>query len=133
MEDALIVPNSGLAKGSQDGRRLPSARLVEGDSYWLKVTDPGFHNGSIQDVEVTLYFRIENNCTVETYYRSPSGMKLGDSVTFELKGKPFWKEHRFRINDANFGAEQGADIRIKVEGASPLLGMVVIASSAAQK
>ena len=133
MEDALIIPNSGLAKGSQDGRRLPSARLVEGDSYWLKVTDPGFHNGSIQDVEVTLYFRIENNCTVETYYRSPSGMKLGDSVTFELKGKPFWKEHRFRINDANFGAEQGADIRIKVEGASPLLGMVVIASSAAQK
>ena len=97
------------------------------------MTDPGFHNGSIQDVEVTLYFRIENNCTVETYYRSPSGMKLGDSVTFELKGKPFWKEHRFRINDANFGAEQGADIRIKVEGASPLLGMVVIASSAAQK
>ncbi len=53
--------------------------------------------------------------------------------TFELKGKPFWKEHRFRINDANFGAEQGADIRIKVEGASPLLGMVVIASPAAQK
>ena len=97
------------------------------------MTDPEFQNGSIQDVEVTLYFRIENNCTVETYYRSPSGMKLGDSVTFELKGKPFWKEHRFRINDANFGAEQGADIRIKVEGASPLLGMVVIASSAAQK
>ncbi|MGB0655757.1 MAG: hypothetical protein ACPGMQ_10020 [Pirellulales bacterium] len=43
------------------------------------------------------------------------------------------EEHRFRINDANFGAEQGADIRIKVEGASPLLGMVVIASPAAQK
>jgi hypothetical protein len=60
-------------------------------------------------------------------------MKLGDSVSFELKGKPFWKEHRFQINNADFGAEQGADIRIKVEGASPLLGMVVIASSAAQK
>ena len=133
MEDALIVPNSGLAKGSQDGRRLPSARLVEGDSYWLKVTDPGFQNGLIKEVEVTLYFRIENNCTVETYYQSPSGMKLGDSVTFELKGKPFWKEHRFRISDANFGAEQGADIRIKVEGASPLLGMVVIASPEAQE
>jgi hypothetical protein len=58
---------------------------VEGDSYWLKVTDPGFHNGSIQDVEVTLYFRIENNCTVETYYRSPSGMKLGDTVDFKVK------------------------------------------------
>ena len=60
-------------------------------------------------------------------------MKLGDSVSFEVEDKPFWKEHRFRINDANFGAEQGADIRIKVEGASPLLGMVVIASSASQK
>jgi len=128
MEDALIVPNSGLAKDSQDGRRLPSARLVERDSYWLKVTDPGFQNGLIQDVEVTLYFRIENNCTVETYYQSPSGMKLGDSGDFEIKDKPLWKEHRFRISDANFGAERGADIRIKVEGPSPLLGMVVVSS-----
>ncbi len=42
-------------------------------------------------------------------------MKLGDSVTFELEGKPFWKEHRFRISDANFEAEQIAGIRIKVE------------------
>jgi hypothetical protein len=60
-------------------------------------------------------------------------MKLGDAVDFKVKNKPFWKEHRFRVRDANFGAEQGADIRIKVEGASPLLGMVVIASSAPQK
>jgi len=111
----LIVPNSGLAKDSQDGRRLPLARMIDGDSYWLKMTDPEFQNGSIQDVEVTLYFRIENNCTVETYYRSPSGMKLGDSVTFELEDKPSWKERRFRISDANFEAEQIAGIRIKVE------------------
>ena len=115
MEDDLIVPDSGLAKDSQDGRRLPSARIIDGDSYWLKMTDPEFQNGSIQDVEVTLYFRIENNCTVETYYRSPSGMKLGDSVTFKLEDKPSWKERRFRISDANFEAEQSAGIRIKVE------------------
>ena len=133
MDDALIIPNSGLAKGSQDGRRLPSARLVEGDSYWLKVTDPGFQNGRIKDVEVILYFRIENSCTLETYYRSAGGMKLGDRVDFELDDKPFWKEHRFRVSDASFGAEQDADIRIKVEGASPLLAMVVIAAPMTQE
>ena len=55
-------------------------------------------------------------------------MKLGDSGDFEIKDKPLWKEHRFRISDANFGAERGADIRIKVEGPSPLLGMVVVSS-----
>lgn len=103
------------------------------DPQYKLPADPGFQNGSIKEVEVTLYFRIENNCTVETYYRSPSGMKLGDSVSFKLEDKPFWKEHRFRISDANFGAEQGEDIRIKVEGASPLLGMIVIASPVAQK
>ena len=133
IEDALIIPNSGFAKDSRDGRRLPAARLVKGDSYWLKVTDPGFQNGKIKDVEVTLYFRIDNNCTIETYYRSPGGMKLGDSVDFELKDKPFWKEHRFRVRDAKFGAEQGADIRIKVEGKSPLLAMVVIAAPTIQE
>ena len=133
MEDALIVPNSGLAKDSQDGRRLPAARLTKGNSYSLNVTDPGFQNGSIKDVEVILYFRIENNCTIETYYRSPGGMKLGDRVDFELDDKPFWKEHRFGVSDANFGSEQGADIRIKVEGASPLLAMVVIAAPMTQQ
>ena len=58
-------------------------------------------------------------------------MKLGDSVSIEMRDKPFWKEHRFRISDANFGAKQLADILIKVEEASPLLGMVVIVASVA--
>ena len=128
MEDALIVPNSGLAKDSQDGRRLPSARLVGGDSFSLDVTDPGFQNGAIKEVEIILYFRIEATCTIETYYQSQSGMKLGDNAKFEVKNKPFWKEHRFRVSDANFGAEQDVDLRIQVEGAAPLLGMVVIAA-----
>ena len=130
MEDALIVPNSGLAKDSQDGRRLPSARLVEGDSYELKVTDPGFQNGAIKEVEITLYFRIEDHCTISTHYQGQGGMKLGDTVAFELEGKPFWKEHRFRVSDAHFGSSEGVDLRIQVEGASPLLGMVVIAAPA---
>jgi len=130
MDDALIIPNSGLAKDSQDGRRLVAARLVEGDSFSLDVTDPGFQNGAITEVEITLYFRIEVNCTIETYYRGQDGMKLGNTVDFEVKDKPFWKEHRFRVSDANFGAEQEVDLRIQVEGASPLLGMVVIAAPA---
>ena len=133
MEDALIVPNSGLAKGSQDGRRLPSARLVEGNSFELKVTDPGFQNGAIKEVEITLYFRIEDHCTISTHYQGQGGMKLGDNVAFEVKNKPFWKEHRLRVSDAKFGSSEGVDLRIEVEGASPLLGMVVIAAPVAQE
>jgi len=127
MDDALIIPNSGLAKDSQDGRRLPGARLKEGNSYYLDVTDPGFQNGSIKEVEITLYFRIEATCTIKTFYQSQDGKKLGDTVQFKLEDKPFWKEHKFRVRDANFKSDK--DLRIEVEGPSPLLGMVVIASS----
>ena len=56
-------------------------------------------------------------------------MKLGDTVAFELENKPFWKEHRFRVSDANFGSSEGVDLRVQVEGGSPLLGMVVIAAA----
>jgi hypothetical protein len=127
MEDALIIPNSGLAKDSQDGRRLPGARLKEGNSYSLDVTDPGFQNGSIKEVEITLYFRIEETCTIKTFYQSQDRKKLGDTVQFKIEDKPFWKEHRFRVKDANFNSNE--DLRIEVEGPSPLLGMVVISSS----
>lgn len=89
MEDALIIPNSGFAKDSQDGRRLPAARLTKGNSYSLKVTDPGFENGSFQEVEITLYFRVETTCTIQTFYRSENEMKLGTTIDFELKDKPF--------------------------------------------
>jgi hypothetical protein len=101
---------------------------VKGDSYELQVTEPGFQNEAIKEVEITLYFRIEATCAIETYYRGKDGMKLGDTVAFELKNKPFWNEHRFRVSDPHFGSSEGADLRIEVEGASPLLGMVVIAA-----
>lgn len=131
MEDALIVPNSGLAKDSQDGRRLPAARLTKGNSYSLNVTDPGFQNGAFPEVEITLYFRVDTTCSIRTFYRSKNGMKLGDTVEFELKDKPFWKEHRFRVSDAHFDSDE--DLRIDVKGESPLLAMVVIASPLTRK
>ena len=131
MEDALIIPNSGFAKDSRDGRRLPAARLTEGNSYSLNVTDSGFQNGEISEVEITLYFRVDTTCTIQTFYRSKNGMKLGDTVDFELKDKPFWKEHRFRVSDAHFDSDE--DLRIEVEGQSPLLAMVVIAAPVVQK
>ena len=36
---------------------------------FCSATDPELQNGSIKEVEVSLYFQIENNCTVETNYR----------------------------------------------------------------
>ena len=112
-------------------RRLPASRLIESNSYSLDVTDPGFQNGAIPEVEITLYFRVDTTCTIQTFYRSKSGMKLGDTVDFQLKDKSFWKEHRFRVSDAHFDSEE--DLRIEVEGASPLLAMVVIASPMTRK
>ncbi len=103
-----------------------AARLKEGKSYSLDVTDPGFQNGSIKEVEIILYFRIDTTCTINTFYQSHSGMKLGNTADFKLEDKPFWKEYRFRVSNANFGSDE--DLRIDVEGASPLLGMVVIAA-----
>ena len=58
-------------------------------------------------------------------------MKLGDTVDFELKDKPFWKEHRFRVSDAHFDSDE--DLRINVKGKSPLLAMVVIAAPMTQE
>ena len=133
VEDALIIPNSGFARDSQDGRRLTSTRIKEGNSYHLDVTDPGFQNGAINEVEITLYFRFDTTCTIKTHYRSKDGMKLGNSVDFKLEDKPLWKEHRFRVSDAHFSSDEGKDLRIEVEGASPLLGMVVIAAPVARK
>ena len=133
VEDALIIPNSGFARDSQDGRRLTSTRIKEGNSYHLDVTDPGFQNGAINEVEITLYFRFDTTCTIKTHYRSKDGMKMGDSVDFKLEDKPLWKEHRFRVSDAHFSSDEGKDLRIEVEGASPLLGMVVIAAPVARK
>ncbi len=126
IEDALIVPNSGLAKDSQDGRRLPAARLKKGDHYSLDVTDPGYQNGLIQEVEIILYFRVETTCTIKTFYQGKEGMKLGNTVEFEVKDKPYWKEHRFKVTEAIFDSNE--DLRIQVEGPSPLLGMVVVSS-----
>ena len=127
MEDALIAPNTGFAnKDTRDGRRLPAARLTEGNSYSLDVTDPGFQNGSIPEVEINLYFRMDTTCTIRTFYQSKNGMKLGDTVDFELKDKPYWKYHQFRVSDAHFDSDE--DLRIEVEGPSPLLGMVVVSS-----
>ena len=58
-------------------------------------------------------------------------MKPGDTVDFELKDKPFWKEHRFRVSDAHFDSDE--DLRINVKGKSPLLAMVVITAPMTQK
>jgi hypothetical protein len=131
MDDALIIPNSGFAKGSLDGRRLSGARLATGNSYSLDVTDPAFQDGSIQDAEIILYFRIDTTCSIKTQYRTKTGMKLANTTEFKLKDKPFWKEYRFRVSDAHFDSKE--DVRIDIDGASPLLAMVVVASPTAGK
>ena len=77
----------------------------------------------IQEVEITLYFRIETTCTIKTFYQGKEGIKLGNTVEFEVKDKPYWKEHRFKVTDATLDSDE--DLRIKVEGPSPLLGKIV--------
>ena len=122
----LDRPQFGLGKDSLDGRRLMAARLKQGDSYSLDVTDPGFQTEPIKEVEITLYFRIDTTCTIKTFYQSKSGPKLGNTTVFQLEDKPFWKEYQFKVSGTDFGSDE--DLRIEAEGESPLLAMVIIAS-----
>ncbi|MGI9442425.1 MAG: hypothetical protein ACR2N1_08155 [Rubripirellula sp.] len=108
-----------------------AARLKQGDSYSLDVTNPGFQTEPIKKVVITLYFRLDTTRTIKTFYQSMSGPKLGNTTVFQLEDEPFWKEYQFKVIGADFGSDE--DLRIEAEGESPLLAMVVIASPKPQQ
>ena len=126
MEDVLIMAGTTPASVSTDGRRVRAARLTSG-SFSLDVTDPGFTDGAHPNVEFELYFLVDTACTIQTWYHSASGMKLGDTKTYDGSATNFWKEYRFSENDVRFGSAE--DIRIDITGASPLLAKVAVSST----
>ena len=133
MEDALLFMNHGWAKNSLDGRRFMGARLKSGNAYSFQVTEPEFQQGKNATFEITLFFRLDTDCTIKPFYRTRDGLKSVEPFRHELGANPSWQEYRFQVSDAYFGGEQGADLRLEVEGASPLLSMVVIAANRKSK
>jgi hypothetical protein len=78
-------------------------------------------------VEFVLYFLVDTACTIKTYYHTSTGMKLGNTQTYDGSVSGFWKEFSFSKTDARFGATE--DIRIEITGASPLLAKVAVRST----
>ena len=126
MGDALLFWNKGWAKDSLDGRRFMGARLKNGNAYSFKVTDPEFQKGKKPAVEITLFFRLDTDCTIKPFYRTRDGLKPAKQFRHKLGSDPTWKEYRFTLEDAWFGSEE--DLRIEIEGESPMLAMVCFSS-----
>ncbi|MFC1652219.1 glycosyl hydrolase family 28-related protein [Planctomycetota bacterium] len=127
MEEAMIMTGTNVALNNADARRIKGARLTSG-SYTLDVTEPAFSDGDRKNVEVEVYTRIDTDCTINVYYHSDSGMKIGKSYDYDGTTMPAWKTVRFSVNDAHFNASNGVDIRIDIVGGSPLLAMVTVQS-----
>jgi hypothetical protein len=125
MVDALIMTSLTPAEDSDDARRIKAARTTSG-SYSLDVTDPDFTNGSNRNVTIETYWYADTDCTINIYYDSTSGMKLGRTVTYTGAASPGWKTANFTVTDARFGSSQ--DVRIDVTGSSPGLAYVAIQS-----
>jgi hypothetical protein len=105
---------------------VQAARLTSG-SYSLDVTDPSFTAGAKPSVTIATEWLVDTNCTINVFYHSTSGMKLGKSVTYTGATLPGWKDVNFSVTDARFGVAE--DVRIEITGASPGLAYVAIYSS----
>lgn len=127
MEEAIIVPHGGHAARSEDGRRLVTVRSTDG-SYRLNVTDPGFSGGDREDLTLALEFYLDTDCTIETSYRTRSGLRVADTRTFSHAENPKWLRYDIALDNARFGSSE--DIRLEVDGKPPLLAMVAVISSA---
>jgi hypothetical protein len=119
MEDAL---QSIVEGGEGEVKRYRAARLNSGNSFALDVTDPEFINGKSPEVIIEAYLLIDVNCTLNIYYHSASGMKLG--ITKSYADVNNHKLISFPVYDAMFAETN--DILIEIEGSSPLLNYVSV-------
>ena len=125
MEEAIIVPDGGHAARSKDGRRLVTVRSTDG-TYRLAVTEPAFQAGAKKDLTLSLEFYLDTDCTIETSYRTRSGMVVADTKTFSNAEKPKWLRYDVALDNAHFSSTE--DIRLEIDGKPPLLAMVAILS-----
>ena len=126
--DALVYPKDYPASESTDGRRLESWESLTGE-FGLDVTEPDYADGKNRIVTIEAYLLMTLDSTVDIYYDSVDGEKLGESFTMTSTSE--WEKVSFNVSDALFDGTE--DIRIVVSdgftGLSPLLNYVVVESS----
>ncbi len=130
INDGMILDPAGLKikdspmwlpQGAYDQRKVTGARTANG-KYTVDVVDAEFTKDKSLRAEIHAYYLIDTRCTIEVYYDSPSGRKLGKSLTYDGLRKPTYKKIDFSVKDAQFDGKE--DIVIKIKGDSPLLNRV---------
>lgn len=119
IEDSEMFPPAN----TYDARVIKGARTKDGE-YRIQVTDKDFLNGNNQPLTVSTYFFIDSNCTINVYYNSKSGRKLGASYSYSGESSPKYKSVNFTADDALFSGLE--DISIEISGDSPLLNYVSV-------
>jgi hypothetical protein len=116
----LLIEDSPMFTGSP-AKVIQGARTADGD-YTIDVIDTDFTNGASRSVDIETYYRVDTDCTIQVYYDSTSGRKLGKSSTFSGATLPDYEWVNFSVSDAQFDGID--DIVIEITGDSPLLNSV---------
>jgi len=90
--------------------------LVSGSSILFNITDPDFINGAAGNVDIKILYLDDTDGTINVYYDSTSGEKLGASYSI-LASNGNWASKTIQVNDGRFNSAT-QDIRIEVLGAS---------------
>ncbi len=123
-EENLTLEDANMfSTDPYDARRISGARSGTNE-YHIDVEDEDFLYGSNNPVEITTYFYIDANCTIEVYYNSVSGRKLGETYSYSGEANPKYRYLDFSVSDAMFTGKD--DIYIKIKGDSPLLNYVSV-------
>ena len=103
---------------TSDHKNITGARTSDGN-YTIDVVDPDFANGQSPRVDIQTYFKVVAPCTIQVYYDSSSGRKLGKSGTYSVVD---YVSLNFSVSDAEFDGTD--DIEIVITGDSPLLNSI---------
>jgi hypothetical protein len=123
-EEGITLEDANMfSTDPYDARRISGARSSTNE-YLIRVEDKDFLLGSNNPLDITSYFYIDSDCTIEVYYNSTSGRKLGKSYSFAGAAEPAYKNVNFTATDARFNGTE--DIYIKIKGDSPLLNFVSV-------
>lgn len=92
-------------------------------SFNLDVTEPAYQDGKLSSVEFDIHIWVAPPSTVEVYYMSKAGEKLGLRKSF-VSGDKSSQYFKFSVNDVNFNSD--VDIRIVPSSEDASLSYVAV-------
>jgi len=105
------------------GLNISGLALASGSNFLFDVTSPYFTNGIRPNVTIELgYSWISNGITdgsLSVYYDSRTGLKLGNTYSLSVTN-PGSATQSFTVTDARFGAANGVDIMVTVNGTNAI-------------